>query len=61
LQGAANAYHIETLPRFTHWFEEVEILDELEAFDLSCEIEPNNQGSKSNSRVDQVIILLGIF
>lgn len=52
LQGAANAYHIETLPRFNHWFESVEVLDERESFDISCEIEPNNSGSKSNHKLD---------
>jgi ral guanine nucleotide dissociation stimulator-like 1 len=58
LQGAANAYHIETLPRFTHWFDSVEVLDERECFDLSCEIEPNNSGSKSSQKAEQVFYFL---
>jgi ral guanine nucleotide dissociation stimulator-like 1 len=40
LQGAANAYHIETDRRFNQWFETVLLLDEKEAFDLSCKMEP---------------------
>jgi hypothetical protein len=61
LQGAANAYHIETLPRFTHWFDSVEVLDERECFDLSCEIEPNNSGSKSSQKAEQVFYFLSFF
>lgn len=40
LQGAANAYHIETDLKFTKWFDSVLLLDEREAFDLSCKLEP---------------------
>ena len=56
MQGAANAYHIETLPRFTHWFDSVEVLDERECFDISCEIEPNSSGSKASQKSEQVTI-----
>ena len=42
LQGAANAYHIGTDARFAGWFESVLLLDEREAFDLSCKLEPGN-------------------
>ena len=38
LQGAANAYHIETDAKFNQWFEAVLTLDEREAFDLSCKV-----------------------
>lgn len=41
LQGAAKAYHIEGQPRFSQWWESVLVLDEREAFELSCQIEPN--------------------
>jgi ral guanine nucleotide dissociation stimulator-like 1 len=42
LQGAANAYTIERDARFAKWFESVLIMDEREAFELSCQIEPIN-------------------
>ena len=43
MQGAANAYSIDRDPRFTKWFDSVLIMDELEAFEVSCQIEPLNQ------------------
>ena len=45
LQGAAKAYHIESQPRFSQWWDSVLVLDEREAFELSCQIEPNLNGS----------------
>ncbi|XP_023320057.1 ral guanine nucleotide dissociation stimulator isoform X2 [Eurytemora carolleeae] len=48
LQGAANAYSIDRDPRFTKWFESVLIMDELEAFELSCQIEPLNQTTQNS-------------
>jgi len=48
LQGAANAYHIENDAKFNQWFEAVLTLDEREAFDLSCKLEPGS-GNASNS------------
>ena len=45
LQGAAKAYHIEGQPRFTQWWEAVLVLDEREAHELSCQIEPNLNSS----------------
>lgn len=50
LQGAAKAYHIESQPRFNQWWESVLVLDEREAFDLSCQIEPNLNGSSGASK-----------
>ncbi|XP_059092463.1 ral guanine nucleotide dissociation stimulator-like 1 isoform X3 [Tigriopus californicus] len=41
LQGAAKAYHIDGQPRFSQWWDSVLVLDEREAFELSCQIEPN--------------------
>ena len=49
LQGAANAYHIGTDGRFASWFESVLLLDEREAFDLSCKLEPGNAGGIQSS------------
>ena len=50
LQGAANAYQIETQEHFIRWFESVLLLDERQAFELSCQIEPqaNNNSAKDN-------------
>ena len=39
LQGAANAYQIEKQEHFVRWFESVLLLDERQAFELSCQIE----------------------
>ncbi|CAH2104319.1 unnamed protein product [Euphydryas editha] len=40
LQGAANAYHLPTDPMFDRWFDSVIVLDDREAYQLSCQIEP---------------------
>merc|ERR1712088_1060451 len=45
LQGAANAYTIERDPKFSKWFESVLIMDENEAHELSCQIEPTHPSS----------------
>jgi len=45
LQGAANAYTIEPDQRFGRWFESVLIMDENEAHELSCQIEPTHPSS----------------
>lgn len=44
LQGAANSYNFETDQRFDRWFESLTVLDEREAYELSCAIEPCNSG-----------------
>ena len=52
LQGAANAYNFSMDPVFDRWFHSVVILDDREAYKLSCQIEPppgntlNNRGKK---------------
>jgi ral guanine nucleotide dissociation stimulator-like 1 len=51
LQGAAKAYAIDTQPRFMQWWETVLVLDEREAFELSCQIEPNLTSSQSSSNL----------
>lgn len=48
LQGAANAYHIDNNARFNQWFDSVLLLDEREAFNLSCQLEPSNNSSSSS-------------
>lgn len=40
LQGAANAYHLPKDERFDRWFDSVLVLDDREAYKLSCQIEP---------------------
>merc|ERR1719410_3062610 len=50
LQGAANAYTIESDPRFARWFESVLIMDENEAHELSCQIEPTHPSSANVSK-----------
>ena len=52
LQGAANAYQIEKQEHFVRWFESVLLLDERQAFELSCQIElqqPTHHHSSSSS------------
>ena len=49
LQGAANAYTIERDARFAKWFEAVSVMDEREAFDLSCLIEPSQPSANSSA------------
>ena len=49
LQGAANAYHIAADARFAGWFESVLLLDEREAFDLSCKLEPGSSSGLPSS------------
>ncbi|XP_077296195.1 ral guanine nucleotide dissociation stimulator-like isoform X2 [Arctopsyche grandis] len=40
LQGAANAYHLSDDPFFDRWFDSILVLDDREAYKLSCQIEP---------------------
>lgn len=66
LQGAANAYHLPSDPMFDRWFDSVIVLDDREAYQLSCQIEPptnppkerrpkkietNGQGHKKNDSI----------
>lgn len=50
LQGAANAYTISRDARFSKWFESVLVMDEREAHELSCQIEPSAPPSSSGPR-----------
>jgi ral guanine nucleotide dissociation stimulator-like 1 len=47
LQGAANSYQIANDPRFERWFESLMVLDDREAYELSCNLEPSNSGHSS--------------
>lgn len=40
LQGAANSYHLNDDPLFDRWFASLLVLDEKEAHNISCQIEP---------------------
>lgn len=50
LQGAANAYNFNTDPAFDQWFHSVVVLDDREAYKLSCQIEPPPAGNTLNNR-----------
>lgn len=45
LQGAANAYNFGMDPLFDRWFHSIVVLDDREAYKLSCQIEPPPPGS----------------
>ena len=40
LQGAANAYNLSYDPLFERWFHSILVLDDREAYQISCQIEP---------------------
>ncbi|XP_023288550.1 ral guanine nucleotide dissociation stimulator [Orussus abietinus] len=50
LQGAANAYNFSTDPLFDRWFHSIVVLDDREAYRLSCQIEPPPPGNTINNR-----------
>lgn len=47
LQGAANSYQISSNPRFERWFESLMVLDDREAYEISCNLEPASSGASS--------------
>jgi len=47
LQGAANSYKIADDPEFERWFNALMVLDDREAYELSCSIEPSTSGASS--------------
>ncbi|KAL1491225.1 hypothetical protein ABEB36_011854 [Hypothenemus hampei] len=57
LQGAANAYNFLDDPAFDRWFDSILVLDDREAYQLSCQIEPptsaNGQGRTKSMRKHQ--------
>ncbi|KAK9869539.1 hypothetical protein WA026_003295 [Henosepilachna vigintioctopunctata] len=50
LQGAANAYHFEVDAAFDRWFDSLLVLDDREANQLSCQIEPAIAQTKNNKK-----------
>ncbi|XP_021924640.1 ral guanine nucleotide dissociation stimulator-like 1 isoform X3 [Zootermopsis nevadensis] len=54
LQGAANAYNLPDDPAFDRWFDSILVLDDREAYELSCMIEApvpgQGQGSAGTTR-----------
>lgn len=56
LQGAANVYNLPDDPAFDRWFDSILVLDDREAYELSCQIEApvpgQGQGSAGTARID---------
>ncbi|XP_034943661.1 ral guanine nucleotide dissociation stimulator isoform X2 [Chelonus insularis] len=50
LQGAANAYNFSTDSKFDRWFHSIVVLDDREAYKLSCQIEAPPPGNTLNHR-----------
>ncbi|XP_030746426.1 ral guanine nucleotide dissociation stimulator-like 1 isoform X2 [Sitophilus oryzae] len=50
LQGAANAYHFIEDAAFDRWFDSILVLDDREAYQLSCQIEPPTGGPNRKDR-----------
>ncbi|CAK9799395.1 Ral guanine nucleotide dissociation stimulator-like 1 [Anthophora quadrimaculata] len=50
LQGAANAYNFSRDPLFDRWFHSVVVLDDREAYKLSCQIEQPPPGNTLSNR-----------
>ncbi|XP_066147548.1 ral guanine nucleotide dissociation stimulator-like 1 isoform X2 [Euwallacea fornicatus] len=53
LQGAANAYHFVEDPAFDRWFDSILVLDDREAYQLSCQIEPATNGQNRRDRTNK--------
>lgn len=53
LQGAANAYHLPPDPMFDRWFDSVIVLDDREAYHLSCQIEPDPPKDRRQKKVNE--------
>ncbi|KRT86599.1 hypothetical protein AMK59_263 [Oryctes borbonicus] len=50
LQGAANAYQLIEDPLFDLWFDSLLVLDDREAYKLSCQIEPSSTNTVKNKK-----------
>lgn len=50
LQGAANAYNFNADENFDRWFDSILVLDDREAYHLSCQIEPGVNNIKTNKK-----------
>ncbi|XP_050309307.1 ral guanine nucleotide dissociation stimulator-like 1 isoform X2 [Anthonomus grandis grandis] len=53
LQGAANAYHFIEDPAFDRWFDSILVLDDREAYQLSCQIEPPINGHQRKDKTSK--------
>lgn len=53
LQGAANAYNFSSDPLFDRWFHSIVVLDDREAYKLSCQIESPPPGNTLNRKKKQ--------
>ncbi|CAH0726089.1 unnamed protein product, partial [Brenthis ino] len=53
LQGAANAYHLSPDPIFDRWFDSVIVLDDREAYQLSCQIEPDPPKDRRTKKISE--------
>jgi hypothetical protein len=49
LQGASNAYNLPDDPAFDRWFDSILVLDDREAYELSCQIEAPAPGQGGGS------------
>lgn len=49
LQSAANAYSITNDAEFERWFNSVAVLDDREAYEISCHLENHNAAAPSPS------------
>lgn len=54
LQGAANAYQMERDEMFERWWDSVLVLDDKEAWRLSCQIEPQGSSAPSSTREGRI-------
>lgn len=55
LQGAANAYNLHDDATFDRWFDSILVLDDREAYQLSCQIEPPVKTSKKKHQKNDSI------
>ncbi|XP_076041612.1 ral guanine nucleotide dissociation stimulator-like isoform X2 [Oratosquilla oratoria] len=54
LQGAANAYQFDVDEKFQRWWDQVLVLDDKEAWNLSCQIEPQGSSAPSSAREGRI-------
>lgn len=61
LQGAANAYNLSIDPLFDRWFDSLLVLDDRQAYSLSCQVQPNTDNGKTNTKKPPQVILTYYF
>ena len=54
LQGAANAYQFDKDENFERWWDSMLVLDDKEAWRLSCQIEPQGSSAPSSTRENRL-------